>query len=458
MFKLFRNQILESPIDSNSGSAGIADKLTSSSELNKSDILDFLNRDDDEPLLDEKKDDKEPKEKKDKDDKEADKSDEEDKEEDEVNDGDDEDDDLKALEEELEEPDEEKLELSTPTSRREILKKYPTIFKDFPGLEKAYYREHEFTKLLPTIDDAKEAVAKSQTLDNLEKDLTSGDTLGVLTAIKKGNPEAFNKIADEYLSTLAKVDKDACNHVIGNVIRQTIISMVKESRASQNEALESAATILNQFIFASSQFEAPKRLSSKVENPESDAKEKRIAEREKAFLQQRFNSVNGELNSKINGACKSYIEKNIDPKGSMSDYVKRNATREAIEELESLVSKDSRFVTLKDKLWEKAIAEDFNPQIIAKIKSAFVSKAQTLLPAIIKKHRSEALKGMGVRSKDSNDRSKDDDSHQSDESNNGNDSGRRKESNKGDESHRRKGSKKEIPHGMSSYEYLMSDD
>src|SRR5881396_2432670 len=82
-----------------------------------------------------------------------------------------EEDELKELEEELKEPDEEKLELVTPIPRREILAKYPQLFKDFPYLEKAYYREQQFTELLPTIEDAKIAVEKSSILDKFENDV-----------------------------------------------------------------------------------------------------------------------------------------------------------------------------------------------------------------------------------------------------------------------------------------------
>ena len=48
-------------------------------------------------------------------------------------------DELKDIEEELKGPKEEDLELTTPVRRREILAKYPKLFKDFPYLEKAYY-------------------------------------------------------------------------------------------------------------------------------------------------------------------------------------------------------------------------------------------------------------------------------------------------------------------------------
>src|SRR5215831_19879700 len=55
-------------------------------------------------------------------------------------------DELAELEEELTGPKEENLELVTPVRRGEILAKYPNVFKDFPYLEKAYYREQQFTE------------------------------------------------------------------------------------------------------------------------------------------------------------------------------------------------------------------------------------------------------------------------------------------------------------------------
>ena len=456
MFPQFRNMIgnslLMSPPES---SAGVADKsVGTSNELTKSDIIDFLGEDDDKeviPLKDDKKDDDKDK----KDDKKETKTDKEESEEDKETDKEDEDEELKAIEEELEEPSEEKLELTTPTSRREILKKYPQLFKDFPYLETAYYREQEFTKILPTIKDAKEAVEKSQTLDNLESDLAGGNTETILRAIKENNPKSFYKIVDGYLDVLGKIDKDAYLHVIGNTIKHTIRAMVDEARSSQNEALQEAAAILNQFAFGSSKFTPPTKLSTDEKSDVDSEKEKQITEREQRFVRQKYETANGELSTKINKTFKSTIDANIDPKETMTPYVRRTASRDALEELESLISKDTRFGTIVDKLWERAFKNDFSPESVAKIRSAFVSKAQTLLPSIIKKHRNEALRGMGNRKAD-----KDDDSRPDNESNNGDESRRRNDSKKGDESHRRssKGDSKSVPDGMSSLEFLMSDD
>lgn len=454
MFRQFRN--IQMPLYAPTDVVAGGDKV-----LSRDNILEELMKDDksDEDVIPLEDKDKKPEKKaaKKDDDKEVEDEDkEDDKEEDEEDeDTEEEDDELKDLEDELDEPDEDKLELTTPTSRREILKKYPKIFKDFPYLETAFYREQAFTKILPTIADAKEAVEKSQTLDNFERDLSSGNTEVVLNAIKTSNPKAFNKVVDNYLTVLSRVDEKAYQHVLGNTIKHTIMAMVEEARASSNEPLEQAANILNQFMFGSSKFTPPSKLSNEDDKSnESDDKEQKLTEREQRFIRQKFNTANEELSTKVNKAYKLTIEAKIDPKESMTEYVRKTATRDALEELESLIEKDTRFKVLVDKLWENAFKNDFDEASLTKIRRAFISKAQTLLPSVIQKARIAALKGMGKRVRE------DDDSRpEKDESNKGDETRRRNVSNKGEESHRRNDSStKKVPAGMSTLDYLMAED
>jgi hypothetical protein len=53
-----------------------------------------------------------------------------------------------------------------------------------------------------------------------------------------------------------------------------------------------------------------------------------------------------------------------------------------------------------DRLWEKAFEKNFDKESVDRIKSAYLSKAKTLLPSVIKKARNDALKGLGKRVKE----------------------------------------------------------
>jgi len=313
----------------------------------------------------------------------------------ETEDEDEEEDPLKELEEELKPPTEEDLELTTPVRRKEILAKYPQLFKDFPYLEKAYYREQQFTEVFPTIQDARVSAEKAQILDAAEKQVMNGDITMFLQAAKAEDGEAFAKIADNYLPTLRKVDQQAYYHVLGNVIKDTIITMVREGRAlgDQGAPLQAAANVLNQFVFGSQQFTPPGRLSKPVD-PGVQQQQDQINQQKQQQVMATFTNVRDDLQARADNTLKSTIDGHIDPTGSMSEYVKSHATTEAFDKLETLISQDTRFRGLLDKLWEKAFQSGFSKESTDRIKSAYLSKAKTLLPSVIKSARIKALKGV----------------------------------------------------------------
>lgn len=434
-------------------------------DLSASDILAELNADDDETDdkidLEDKEDDdakgrKGKKASADKDEDSTDDEDEVDDDKDDKEDSDDEDSDDDSLEDDLEKDlededvDEEKLKLVTPVRRKEILKKYPKLFKEFPYLETAYYREQAFTAIFPNPAEAKEAREASETLENFEKELFDGKTENILKAVKSETPKAFAKLVDDYLPTLARIDEKAYHHVLGNTIKETIITMVDEAKRSGNDGLRAAALLLNQFVFGTSDFVAPKKLAPAT-TTEVDPERAELDRQKLEFDQTRFNTANDDLNRRVNNSIKATIEENIDKKDDMSSFIKKHAVKQALEEVEGLIEKDARFKTIIYKLWEKAAKSNYSSDSMNDIRSAFLSKARTLLPTVIKKARTEGLKGMGKRPREDKDdevitrKSKD---RQLDEplSQKKNSSGN-KPSN----------SKDKIPAGMSSLEYLMKD-
>lgn len=430
------NNLLAPPDDK--GSAGVI----TPGELSKEDIIEFLAEDDKEdekPIElkdDKKKEDKEEEKELESKDKEVEET---------------ETDELKEIEEELEEPDEEKLELVTPVRRAEILKKYPTLFKDFPYLEKAYYREQQFTEIFPTIPDAKEALDKADTLDKLEKDLMDGNTNKVLLAIKNENPKSFARVVDNYLSTLSEIDEKAYHHVVGNVIKHTIIAMVKEGRASQNEKIQEAAQLINQFVFGSSEF-IPPSLLSKVEKEEDNTKEKELQRERQQFTKQRFESSRDELDDRVNNILTKTIDLNIDPKDSMGPYVKEAASKKALDTLTDLIDRDTRFKTILDKLWENSFKDNFSKLSLDRIKGAYISKAKSLLPSVIKKARIEALKGIGKRVRDDSSEREEQEQEESTTKRESTSPLRRESGHKGKIT-----SARDIPSGMTTKEFLDLD-
>lgn len=409
------------------------------SNLSKQDVIDILNDESsdnksekDEPIVLDLEEDgnSEKKEKELKAQKDEDEEDEEESDED----SDDDDEDEKPIGDEEED---RELELVVPVSKKQILKKYPKLFEDFPHLEQAYYAEQQYTELFGTLDDAKEVVEKAKILDNVEEELRSGSAEGVLKTIKEQDKEGFNKLVDNYMENLRSVDENAFYHVVSGMFKSGISQLIKEAKATNNEErrelLEQTALIWNQFFFGKSEFEPHKRLSGEPEKKDDSVKKER-----EDWNKQRLETAVRELGERVDNSIKSTIDKHIDPKGIMSPYVKKNAVREAVQKINHLISIDKRFQLLKDKGWKEAMGKSLSNDSVDAIRRMYLGRAKALIPQVIKSIQREVLS-------------------KTDRQNNNSRSGHnpiRRISASSTREETNRGQHKEVPRGLSTFEFL----
>lgn len=277
--------------------------------------------------------------------------------------------------------------------RSDVVKKYPQIFKEFPDLERKIYRGEKYEEIFPTLKDANEAKDRADTLASAEQLLFAGDLTDILKSVRNEDEEAFKRIVDNFPAVIEKLDKSTYLQLLGNAGRYFIKNMLGEAnrfgqQTDQYKALVGSATILNQFLFGNSQFQdiAP------ISKPVSDADNK-ISEREAQLTQQRFIEVRDDLIERADNAITATINKYIDPKESMTPYIRSKAVDDVKRQLDSSIANDERFKNNLDRLWQDLIAKDFNKGAQEAIKAAYFNKAKTLLFEIIKKVRGEALSG-----------------------------------------------------------------
>lgn len=279
-------------------------------------------------------------------------------------------------------------EISAPPRKKDVTAKYPDFFKQFPWFEKMMFRDRQYTELFGSFDDAKEVADRSKNLEEFETDLLSGKTERVLASVKSADAKAWDKIVDDYLPALNRVDKEAYFEVVGNVARYFIKGMFEEGKKSENNDLQGAAAILNQYLFGTSTYTAPKQRVAEEKNEES---QKLTKERED-FARERFDTVRVDLQTKVDNTLKATISEYIDPKGEMSSYVKKNAIRDALMQVHELIGGDAAFRRNLDKLWEASFSERLSTNSVNRIRSTYLGKAKNVLGAVIKKARAEALK------------------------------------------------------------------
>lgn len=353
------------------------------------DIETFLNSGDEEPEVkdDKAKDDKE----------EVELVDDEEKEKIDLQDKKDKKDKSKEDEEESEEDKEDKveddeIEINAPPKKKELVAKYPNILKDFPFLEKMLYRDKQYQELFGSFDDAKEAAGKIEAFEHFETQLSIGNTEEVLKAIKDEDPKIFDKVVDNYLLTLHKVDKDAYFEVVTNIGKRFIMEMVTEANNTADEdskmELKQAAVMLNRFLFGKDTYEPIKPRT----NQEKENKDEQLEKEKLEFLQERHTTAVNDLQTKVDNVLRNTISEYIDPREVMSSYIKKNAVRDALANLNEMLAGDESLKRNLDRLWKVAADNKFDRDSLAKIQSAYLGRAKTLAPTAIKKARAEALK------------------------------------------------------------------
>lgn len=377
------------PLSNNIGGIG-GDTGRPTSPKSADEVLDFLKDDapagDDDKLKLEEDDDEEEKKPR----RRAEKEDDDDEEEkpkksrrsrEEESEDEDEDEDEIKLKGEADEDEDEEIKIETPPKKKELLKAYPDILQKFPWFEKMMFRDRQFMELFGSFEDAKELKADAQLLQQFEQDLMKGDSTSVLKQIKDNSPETFDKIVDNYLPNLYKVDQEAYYHIMGNVTKQ----IIKELNASGNK---DTAKGLAKFMFGKE--DDPGGITSRSkEQPQNDE----VKKEKEDFYRERFEVARNDLQTRVDNVLKSTINEYIDPRNEMTNFVKKNAVREALASIHEALNNDRDFMRSLNKLWENAGRNKFSQNSLNSIRSAYLGKAKGQLNGIIRTVRREAMKG-----------------------------------------------------------------
>jgi len=305
---------------------------------------------------------------------------------------------------ELEEAPEDELEFVNVPRKKEILKEFPEIFKKFPGMERALYKEAQYAELFPTMQEAKDAKEELRNLKGVEAELLNGDMENVLKAVKEQAPESFDKVVNNYISTLKRVDEQAYYGVLNFVIDNAIVTAYKTGQEQQDEQLCIAAQLLNKFIHGSHQIQHP-QYPRQVQQRD-DPREQQIAQKQNELNYREFNSALTDITERTENTIKATIDKYIDNKEQMTPYLRGKATSDVLAEFNTMIQSDARFRGLLDNLWKESANSGYSTESRNKIRNQIINKAKVVLPDIIRRVRADALKNnrsVSVRNSSQND-------------------------------------------------------
>lgn len=292
--------------------------------------------------------------------------------------------------------DDDDLALDIP-NRQKILKDFPELFKKYPSVEKAIYREQQFAEVFSHPKDAIAAKENLQILDHITNDLENGNIGRILASTKKQDEKAFEKIADNILDTIKDIDQPAYWKTVNGVFQSALAGIAERykgaAKGSDEEQNLIAVRLIHKLIYGSLDVKAPE--AKKV--AEVDPREEALSNKEKAFEKTALDRAVVDVDDRITNVLTKSIKEAIDPKTLMSDYVKDRAVEDVMNEFKKELNSDKRFNNLLNRYWMDAKINNYSEESKSKIRELIKRQAKQSLPDIIKRVRGVALKGLDTR-------------------------------------------------------------
>jgi hypothetical protein len=291
-------------------------------------------------------------------------------------------------EDEEPEPDEEEKLAQGRLTFKQITEKFPTLFKEFPQLRHTFFREQEYAKVFPTVEDAQEAASKAENYSYLESDLLTGNSSNLLLSISKANPEAFDTLVDNIIPTIYSVNKDAFYRVTRPIVSNAFRAAFNEGTQTGNKNLVLAAQHLNRFIFGSTDIDD---IRPTVQSKQPDAEREKFERERTTFMQQRATEFESGVQSEVRKELNKLASAGLDPENKLSEFLRSSIIDKTIEQIGSVLSKDTRHMATMNSLWKRAMQGGLSPEFKARIIQTHIGRVKELLPTIRAKVRSEAL-------------------------------------------------------------------
>lgn len=311
---------------------------------------------------------------------------------------DDEEESLEDKEEEVEEEEEEDKDKEDVEddlgprrpSFKEIKGKYPDLFKDFPDLREAFFRESEYTKIFPTVDDAHEAVEALESLSVIRDKVLEGDATAILEATKEADAAAYSKMVSNMLPALYKMDQEAYVKAITPTLENMVRSAYREGKSSGNEDLENSALHVSKWFFGTEDVALGKTTTVKTATEESP-EVKRLAKERQEFETSKYNEAYSAVIENRDESMERLVLKGLDPDNELTPYVRDKLVRDTIQRIDNLLLKDGSHMSLMNRKWRRAKREGYSKDSLKSIVSAYQARAKSLVPSVRAKLRDAAL-------------------------------------------------------------------
>jgi hypothetical protein len=282
----------------------------------------------------------------------------------------------------------EKLDLRGKELVAKINKISPKLLKEAPELRGVIFRDHEYAKLFPTVEDAKEGASRLRSMDQFESSLMAGDSNLVLSALSQTDPNAYAKFAQNFLPTLFKGDKQTYVKVTLPLVKNILRSAMADGTRMGGDFgknLANAGKIISKHLFDS--YEVPEDA-----RPTQNSEQQKFEQERRNFYQARYQEFDTGTKvaalTKFEGDVKESLKTY-----RLTEFVRDALVHKIIKETNETLGKDANHVALMNSLWARAKKSGLSDATKSQIISAYLGRVKTVMPSVRARLLREALTG-----------------------------------------------------------------
>jgi len=262
--------------------------------------------------------------------------------------------------------DDEEEDLEAFDSIYQKLKSYDAkLLKKVPELRSVIFREQEYSKYYPTVEDAKQAFETGEAFAVYEKDLMAGKSEGIIKTLGQTNKKALETFVANFTTTLQAENKDLYFGMIYPEIKKALRAAAKSS----DPRLKVSAENLNWFMFGDTDLAKDEGLK-----PRDNSKEDEIDKKEREFETRKSEEFTKEVANSIEKRTKSLIGKQFENSGIAKPLI-NSMVNDIYKRIGQTLEKDRTHMNKMNALWNKAARDGFQFYLKDSIKFAFLSRA-----------------------------------------------------------------------------------
>ena len=270
-------------------------------------------------------------------------------------------------------------------SFKDLTTAYPDLFKKFPDLREIIGREHDFTEVFDTVEEAKEAVENSKDFTFFEEKVMAGDAKTFLNVIKDADKADLTTFVGNFLPALKELSTDLYMETTAPFMIDALTAAYNDGSRAGNENLKNSALYISKYLFndhrfATGEVKLPKK---EVKPPEKNVEQEAFNKEKAAFRKERFDTTSQDVEGRVVEKLTSDLKANM-PEG-ISDFTSKHIIEDIINECTSNLLGNKMYMKDIERAWELAEKSNYDfsakQRMINKIYNAY----KQILPEIRRK-------------------------------------------------------------------------